>query len=202
MQVNGAGKQERQQRSQQASMQRNRLTSSCPAFYDGPSLRASHYMPKTTMRPSSWHIHSDNFGVWPYISSEYSREKEELAKQKRLAHALQMSEKDFIVPSSVLPVKGLCCFGNYEYDLNPYPVTASTSFCTTVHSACIHACTMFSNAVRIRMYSLPSQSRQLPCCSQLANLADQQNVLFELLISSTGADCLTTHTDTNLRCPG
>ena len=138
MQVNGAGKQERQQRSQQASMQRNRLTSSCPAFYDGPSLRASHYMPKTTMRPSSWHIHSDNFGVWPYISSEYSREKEELAKQKRIAHALQMSEKDFIVPSSVLPVKGLCCFGNYEYDLNPYPVTASTSFCTGVHSACIH----------------------------------------------------------------
>ncbi|DBB12886.1 TPA: hypothetical protein ACH3X3_005647 [Trebouxia sp. C0006] len=116
------GKQERQQRSQQASIQHNRLTSSCPAFYDGPSLRASHYMPKGTMRPSSWHIHSDNFGVWPYISSEYSREKEELAKQKRIAHALQMSEKDFVVPSSVLPVKGLCCFGNYEYDLNPYPV--------------------------------------------------------------------------------
>ena len=165
MQVNGAGKQERQQRSQQASFQLNRLTSSCPAFYDGPSLRASHYMPKGTMRPSSWHIHSDNFGVWPYITSEYSREKEELAKQKRIAHALQMSEKDFIVPSSVLPVKGLCCFGNYEYDLNPYPVTVSNSFCIGVHSACIHACTMFSNAVCIRMSSPPSQSRQLPCCS-------------------------------------
>lgn len=33
------------------------------------------------------------------------------------------------------------------------------------------------------MYPLPSQSRQLPCYSQLANLADQQNVLFELFIS-------------------
>ena len=136
MQVNGAGKQERQQRSQQASIQHNRLTSSCPAFYDGPSLRASHYMPKGTMRPSSWHIHSNNFGVWPYISSEYSREKEELAKQKRIAHALQMSEKDFVVPSSVLPVKGLCCFGNYEYDLNPYPVTASISFFAYMHAPC------------------------------------------------------------------
>ena len=179
MQVNGAGKQERQRRSQQASIQRNRLTSSCPAFYDGPSLRASHYMPKTNMRPSSWHIHSDNFGVWPYISSEYSREKEELAKQKRIAHALQMSEKDFIVPSSVLPVKGLCCFGNYVYDLNPYPVIVSNSFCNSVYSACIHSCTIFRSVVDIRMYP-PSQSMQLPCCSQLPNLADQQNVLFEL----------------------
>ena len=74
------------------------------------------------MRPSSWHIHADNFGVWPYISSEYSCEKEELARQKRTAHALQVSDKDFIVPKPTLPVKGLCCFSRYQYDLTPYPV--------------------------------------------------------------------------------
>ena len=78
------------------------------------------------MRPSSWHIHSDNFGVWPYISSEYSREREELAKQKRVAHSLQVSDKDFFVPNAALPVKGLCCFGNYDYDLNPYAVCLSS----------------------------------------------------------------------------
>lgn len=78
------------------------------------------------MRPSSWHIHLDNFGVWPYISSEYSREREELAKQKRVARALQVSDKDFFVPNAALPVKGLCCFGNYDYDLNPYPVSLSS----------------------------------------------------------------------------
>ena len=80
------------------------------------------------MRPSSWHIHSDNFGVWPYISSEYSRANEELAKQKRTAHALQLSDKDFIVPKAVLPVKGLSCFSQYDYDLSPYPVKHPPSY--------------------------------------------------------------------------
>lgn len=114
-----AGKQERQRRVQQGS---SWLTASCPAFSESPSLRASHYMPSTTMRPSSWHVHPENFGAWPYMSSEYSREKEELAKQRRLAEALRVSDHDFIVPNAVLPLKGLCCFSQYGYDLCPYPV--------------------------------------------------------------------------------
>ena len=74
------------------------------------------------MRPSSWHIHSDNFGVWPYIASDYDLERKESARERRISHAKQMSEKDFIVPQGTLPIKGLCCFGQYEYDLGPYPV--------------------------------------------------------------------------------
>ena len=115
------GKQERQRRAQQASV---RLTASCPAFSDSPSLRASHYMPSTTMRPSSWHIHSDKFGVWPYISSEYNRERVEASKQKRISQALWVSDKDFVIPNAALPVKGLCCFSHYDYDLSPYPVSS------------------------------------------------------------------------------
>ena len=84
-------------------------------------------MPSTTMRPTSWHIHSDNFGVWPYISSEYSRERDEAAKQRRRAAALRVSDHDFIVPNTVLPVKGLCCFSQYDYDLCPYPVSSCCS---------------------------------------------------------------------------
>lgn len=95
-------------------------------------------MPKTIMRSSSWHIHSDNFGVWPYISSEYSREREELAKQKRVAHALQVSDKDFFVPNAALPVKGLCCFGNYDYDLNPYPVSVPSVTFSCVSSRALN----------------------------------------------------------------
>ena len=74
------------------------------------------------MRPSSWHVHSDNFGAWPYISSEYDREKQEVARQRRHAEALRVSDHDFLVPKAVLPLKGLCCFTHYDYDLCPYPV--------------------------------------------------------------------------------
>lgn len=117
-----AGKQDRQRRAQHGS---RKLTASCPAFTDSPSLRASHYMPNTIMCPTSWHIHSDNFGVWPYISSEYSRERDEAAKQRRRAAALRVSDHDFIVPNAVLPLKGLSCFSQYDYDLCPYPVSSS-----------------------------------------------------------------------------
>lgn len=79
------------------------------------------------MRPSSWHVHPDNFGVWPYMSSEYSRERDEAAKQRRRATALRVSDHDFIVPSAVLPVKGVCCFSQYDYDLCPYPVSTCSS---------------------------------------------------------------------------
>ena len=105
-----------------------RLTASCPAFTDSPSLRASHYIPSNTMRPSSWHIQSDNFGAWPYMSSEYSREKDEASRQRRIAQALQVSDKDFVIPSAALPIKGLCCFSHYDYDLSPYPVSSCSSF--------------------------------------------------------------------------
>ena len=124
--INFAGKQERLHKTQQASLH-NELTASCPAFSDSPSLRASHYMPRETMRPSSWHIHSDNFGIWPYHSSDYDLERKELAKEKRAAHAKQMSDNGFIVPHSILPIKGLCCFSHLEYDLGPYPVCYCSS---------------------------------------------------------------------------
>lgn len=81
-------------------------------------------MPSTTMRPSSWHIHSDKFGVWPYIRSEYNRERVEASKQKRISQALWVSDKDFVIPNAALPVKGLCCFSHYDYDLSPYPVSS------------------------------------------------------------------------------
>lgn len=116
-----AGKQNRLQRAREADEQRQ-LTASCPAFADSPSLRASHYMPNRSMRPSSWHIHSDKFSVWPYISSDYDLERKVLAKEKRAAQAKQVSDKDFIVPQSILPLQGLCCFSQLEYDLGPYPV--------------------------------------------------------------------------------
>lgn len=88
-----------------------------------PSLCASHYMPRAAMRPSSWHIHADMFGAWPYISSGYSRERELLAQQRKQSRELHRSEQDFIVPKAALPLKGQGCFNKLEYDLNPYPVS-------------------------------------------------------------------------------
>ena len=106
-----------------------------------PSLCASHYMPKASMRPSSWHIHSDTFGAWPYMSSEYSRERVLLAQQRKQSKELQVSEQDFIVPKTALPIRGQGCFSQLEYDLNPYPVSPLCSgLGQTSTSSCFQKC--------------------------------------------------------------
>lgn len=124
-----AGKQEQQDKLCRARSQSAMSTASMPMLNGSPSLRATHYMPRGSMRPSSWHIHSDTFAAWPYMSSEYSRERVLCAEQRKQSQELQMCEQDFVVPKAALPLKGQGCFSQLEYDLNPYPVSLPTS-CT------------------------------------------------------------------------
>lgn len=118
-----AGKQERQHRHSR-SKSHSAVSASMPMLDGSPSLCASHYMPRASMRSSSWHTHSNTFGTWPYMSSEYSRERIQLAQQRKHAKELQVSEQEFIVPKAPLPLRGQCCFGRIEYDLNPYFVSS------------------------------------------------------------------------------
>ena len=41
-----------------------------------------------------------------------------------MSQTLWISDKDFVIPNAALPVKGLCCFSHYDYDLGPYPVSS------------------------------------------------------------------------------
>ena len=124
------GKQERQDRLSRSRSQ-PAMSASIPMLNGSPSLCASHYMPKASMRHSSWHTHSDTFGAWPYMSSEYSRERMLLAQQRKQSKELQMSEQDFVVPKTALPIRGQGCFSQLEYDLNPYPVSTTLLWLNT-----------------------------------------------------------------------